>query len=397
MNNLSIPLTIIIILLSAVFMLINPRETVQAASQGLALWYTAVLPALFPFFVVAELSVKMRLVNFLGVLLEPIMRPLFRLPGCSSLVVVMGFTSGFPVGAVLTRKLYEQDLLSADEAERLVSFTNNASPLFVLGAVGVGMLGSPSAGYLLAIAHYLSNLMVGWLWRFKGAPVSGSSLSTSSRITAAFHSLQPDSTTEPEGIGKILGDTIKNSLNNILAVGGFIVVFSVLTRMLSNWGFIDFLAAVVLKLLGPLNISYHQAYGLCMGIFEMTLGTKTTVSDQSNSTLILLIVISAILACSGLSIIAQVMSVMAGTPVRWSFYLLSRSLQVVFSCLITWLAYRIALIFGIATIKVNSIPFYKVLYAFNAWSFSMICMAAAGAIILLLFITSICWPSKKTY
>src|SRR5690606_662226 len=121
-------------------------------------------------FIVAELLIKIRFVNFLGILLEPVMRPLFRLPGCSSLVVVMGFTSGFPIGAVLTKKLYDQEMLTLDEAERLLSFTNNASPLFILGAVGIGMFANPAVGYLLAIAHYSSNLLVGLCWRFRGKP-----------------------------------------------------------------------------------------------------------------------------------------------------------------------------------------------------------------------------------
>lgn len=383
-GRISLPLTIIIILLVSVFMLINPRETVQAASQGILLWYSVVLPALLPFFIVAELMVKIRLVNFLGVWLEPVMRPVFRLPGCSALVVVLGFTSGFPVGAVLTRKLYEQHMLSGEEAERLVSFTNNASPLFILGAVGVGMLGNPAAGYLLALAHYISNLLVGFLWRFRGEPVLDINMPLGSRFSQAYKALTPEA--PPEGIGKMLGDAIRTSLGNIMAVGGFIVVFSVLTRMLSNWGVIDFMATSVMRLLGVFGLSYPQAYGLCMGIFEMTLGAKTAVSSGTDHILAVLIVISAILGFSGLSIIAQIMSIMAGMPVRWSFYMLSRLIQVAFSCLITILAYRVALIHGIGSLKVNLIPYYKILYAFNAWTLSLTCMAVAGIILILMLL-----------
>ena len=300
-------------------MLINP-ETVQAASQGLLLWYSVVLPALLPFFIVAELLVKIRLVNFLGILLEPIMRPLFRLPGCSSLVVVMGFTSGFPVGAILTRRLYDQKMLTDDEAERLLAFTNNASPLFILGAVGVGMFANPAIGYLLAIAHYLSNLLVGILWRFRGNIAPRLSMPGYTRWQEAYQAMLPVPGKAPEGIGKILGDAIRNSLNNIMAVGGFIIVFSVLTRMLSIWGFIDCLAALLVRILASAGLSYGQIYGLCMGFFEMTIGAKTAISADTGNALPLLMVISSILAFSGLSIIAQIMSIMAGTNIRWSFY-----------------------------------------------------------------------------
>lgn len=172
-------------------MLLNPRETVTAASAGIKLWYLVVIPALLPFFIIAELLVSLRFVNFLGILLEPIMRPVFRLPGCSSLVVVMGFTSGFPVGAILTKKLYDDHMLTANEAERLVSFTNNSSPLFILGAVGVGMFANPVAGYLLAAAHYLSNLCLGFLFSLTAEKNSIWQVPAQNRLKDAFLALNP--------------------------------------------------------------------------------------------------------------------------------------------------------------------------------------------------------------
>jgi sporulation integral membrane protein YlbJ len=251
---------IAIVLILTGFMLINPRETVSAASFGFHLWYSTVFPALFPFFVVAELLVTLHFVDILGVWLEPIMRPLFRLPGCSSLVLVMGFTSGFPVGALLTKRLYDRKMLTADEAERLVSFTNNSSPLFIVGAVGVGMFGNPVIGYLLAAGHYLSNLLLGFLWRFKPQPKTISKQNQPQQINP---SNQTENDIEFIGIGKILGNAINTGLNNILAVGGFIVVFSVLTRMLSYWGFLDLMASAFVKLFAVFELSYpHRFYYL---------------------------------------------------------------------------------------------------------------------------------------
>ena len=141
MKQYSSPFFLIIVLILTLFMIINPDATVEAAAEGLKLWATVVVPALLPFFIAAELMFSLGLVYLLSMFLEPVMQPLFRLPGCSALVVAMGFTSGFPVGALLSRKLYEEKLLTAEETERLTSFTNNSSPLFILGAIGVGKIG----------------------------------------------------------------------------------------------------------------------------------------------------------------------------------------------------------------------------------------------------------------
>ncbi|HWQ76612.1 MAG TPA: nucleoside recognition domain-containing protein [Syntrophomonas sp.] len=381
----------IIILLSAGFMIINPHETVQAASQGVLLWSTIVLPALLPFFIVAELLVKIRFIHFMGVLMEPVMRPLFRLPGCSSLVMVMGFTSGFPVGAVLTRELYDQQQLTAEEAERLLVFTNNASPLYILGAVGIGMMGSPAAGYLLAFSAYLSNFLLGILLRFKATstvPTPGSA----NRLEAAWQAMLPAPGSSP-GIASMLGDAIRRSLSNVMAVGGFIVVFSVLTRILSQWGVIDSLAGMLFHFLKLFNFDYAQVYGLCMGMFEMTLGSKTATASATGSSLTLFITLSVIIAFSGISVIAQVMSIMAGTPVRLSFYLISRLGQMVITCILTFLAFKVALLSGIAVVATQSIPFYKVLYAFDAWTWALRSMLVA---LLIIFALLVIGSFKKT-
>ncbi|NLV21357.1 MAG: sporulation integral membrane protein YlbJ [Syntrophomonadaceae bacterium] len=370
-------------------MIINPRETVQAASQGLLLWYSIVLPALLPFFIVAELLVKIRFVHFMGILMEPVMRPIFRLPGCSSLVVVMGFTSGFPVGAVLTRKLYDQKQLSAEEAERLLVFTNNASPLFILGAVGIGMLGNPVAGYLLAFSQYLSNLLLGVFLRFRAVSPVRRRQTDSTGLKTACQAMLPRND-ERSGIANLLGDAIRNSLGNVMAVGGFIVVFSVLTRMLSQWGVIDVMAGFLFQLLKLFELDYAQVYGLCMGIFEMTLGAKTAVANASSSSLAVFMVLSAILAFSGISVITQVMSIMAGTPVRLSFYLLSRLVQVIIACSITFLTFRLTLLTGIASISVQTIPYYKILYAFDAWTWALKSMLAAFIIITIMLSAAWC-------
>jgi len=385
---------IAVILILTAFMLINPRETVIATSLGFQLWYSTVLPALFPFFIVAELLVALHFVNLLGIWLEPIMRPVFRLPGCSSLVLVMGFTSGFPVGAILTRKLYDKKMLTADEAERLVSFTNNSSPLFIVGAIGVGMFANPAAGYLLASSHYLSNLLLGLLLRFK-APrprLNGSSAPDQLRKGDSVFAPTNASNENIASMGKILGDAIKNALNNILAVGGFIVIFSVLTRMLAFWGFIDIMAAGLVKLFTILHLSYPLAYGLSMGFFEITMGARTAISASEPEALLTLLVVSSILAFSGLSIIAQIMGIVAGTPVRLSFYLWARALQVLLAGAITCAVYRLFLADSISTMGFAPLPIYKVLYSFNAWAFSLYSMLLG--MILILIMLGLAWRNK---
>ena len=105
-----------------------PQVVFQGALTGLKTWWNIVFPALLPFFIASELLMSFGVVHFMGVLLEPVMRPLFNVPGAGSFVMAIGYTSGYPIGSMVTARLRAEGLCSRVEAERLMSFTNNSSP-----------------------------------------------------------------------------------------------------------------------------------------------------------------------------------------------------------------------------------------------------------------------------
>ena len=152
----------------AVSMVLAPEAAFASALDGLKVWWDIVFPALLPFFIGSELLMGLGVVNFMGVMLEPLMRPLFNVPGAGSFVMAMGLASGYPIGAILTRRLRQEGMCNRIEAERLLSFCNTADPLFMIGAVAVGMFGNPQLGVIIAMAHYISSLMVGICMRFYG-------------------------------------------------------------------------------------------------------------------------------------------------------------------------------------------------------------------------------------
>ena len=67
------------------------------------MWWEIVFPSLLPFFIVSEMLIGFGVVKFIGVLLEPFMRPLFKVPGVGGFVWAMGMASGFPAGAKFTQ------------------------------------------------------------------------------------------------------------------------------------------------------------------------------------------------------------------------------------------------------------------------------------------------------
>lgn len=115
------------------------NQNLTATKNGLALWFNSVVPSLLPFFIATELLGYTNIVSKIGKLLNKIMKPIFNVPGIGAYAFVMGIISGYPVGAKIVTSFREQGLCSKAQCERLLAFTNNSGPLFIIGTVGISL------------------------------------------------------------------------------------------------------------------------------------------------------------------------------------------------------------------------------------------------------------------
>lgn len=125
----------IIFLLFTLFLVLFSKSNLIAAKNGLTLWANSVIPSLLPFFIASELLTYTNIINIIERLLNKIMRPIFNVPGCGAFAFILGMISGYPVGAKIVTDLRNNDFCTKREGERLLSFTNNSGPLFILGTV----------------------------------------------------------------------------------------------------------------------------------------------------------------------------------------------------------------------------------------------------------------------
>lgn len=95
-RHLAAYLTAFLTVLLTLAMVRYPKEAFDASVAGLEVWWHIVFPALMLFFVFAQILVGLGVVHLMGVFLEPVMRPLFNVPGTGSFVMAMGLASGFP-------------------------------------------------------------------------------------------------------------------------------------------------------------------------------------------------------------------------------------------------------------------------------------------------------------
>lgn len=343
-------------------MVLFPKEAFQASLNGLAIWWNIVFPALLPFFILSQVLIGLGVVHFLGVLLEPVMRPVFNVPGAGSFVMAMGLASGFPIGAVLTAKLRQQELCSKVEAERLLSFTNTADPLFMFGAVAVGMLHAPEAGIIIAIAHYLSSISTGLVMRFYKAhdKTQVKAINQKRKKTPptlflqAMNALIQARQKDGRPIGQLLGDAVRESVNTLMLIGGFIMLFSVIISLLEIVGLVRLLSNYLAPVLTFIGLDKALAPGFISGFFEIDLGCQGA-STQLNTPLEERIIgIGAIIAWSGLSVHAQVASIISSTDINIGPYLIARVIHAILAGLYSMLILKLQLPF----IETTALPVF---------------------------------------
>ncbi|MBR4868305.1 MAG: sporulation integral membrane protein YlbJ, partial [Clostridia bacterium] len=206
--------------------------------RGLNLWALTLVPSLLPFIILSNILLHTNFIHIFGRLLNPIMRPLFHMSGNCAFALALGFTSGFPMGAIAAASLYEQKLCTKEEAARLLAFTNNSSPLFLLAAVPITMLHSPELGLLLLLSHYSANFLIGIILGLF------SRIKKEQPLTLSYQQIPPS----PPFI-QLFTQAITHGVKSILNIGGFVIFFSVIVSLGESIGLFDFLTLFFTSLL----------------------------------------------------------------------------------------------------------------------------------------------------
>ncbi|SEN86366.1 sporulation integral membrane protein YlbJ [Paenibacillus sp. OV219] len=321
-----------------------PSEALHASIRGLSIWWEVLFPALFPFFVISELLLGLGIVHFFGKMLDPLMRPLFRIPGIGGFVVTMGYASGYPVGARLTAQLWEQKLINRAEGERLVAFTTTSDPIFLIGAVSVGFFHNVALAPVLAAAHYGGGLIIGLLMRFhdRNAPATlqakpeERSGRRKSRLAEAIRAMHTARMMDGRSLGTLLQDAVQAALRLMIVVGGLVVVFSVIMELLRQAGGIEMLAIGVRGLLGLISVPPALSDAVVNGLFEVTLGARSAGTATSSGLLHQAAIAAFVLSWAGLSVHAQIASLLSRTDLRYKPFIIARFLH---GCIATGLIY----------------------------------------------------------
>ena len=352
----------LIVLFLILGIIIFPNDSLSAAKEGLNIWTSVLIPSLLPFIIGANLIVDLKIVDIVGFIINPITKLIFNVSGKGALVFVISTVSGYPVGSKLASELRINSEISKNEAQRLVSFCSTSGPLFIIGSVGTGMFQNSFLGYLMILCHYLGSLSVGLLFRNYGKeslPKSNVSLKTNIKNVITYRN------SENKGFFILFGDAVHNGINTLLMIGGFVIVFSVIFKVLSLFNIVTFISNILYIPLSLLGVTKELCHSFISGLFEMTIGCNNIASVSNASEIIKVSLCSFLIGFSGLSILAQCCNFLAKTDINTNIYIFSKFLHGIIASIFTFFLYPLLESTSVSTFS----SIYDTFYNNSIWHY----------------------------
>lgn len=262
---------------------------------GLNLCYESIIGSVFPFMILSDIVFNFSRTEEIGILRKAFER-LFKINGRAVGVFVVGILCGFPLGAKCARTLYDSGEVTKEECERLIGFTNNASPSFVISGIGYLIRGSIIDGMILYFSSTLASVALGMLLGIKKEASDTSHFSYISNFDFAL--------------------SVKNASVGTLNICGFVTLFSVILGIINDF-------------LRDKTILISTAIFLEIGNASKLLSSISVSPDIS------LILTSFAISFSGLSVYMQVRSFFSESDISTKKYLFAKLMQGLISALVT--------------------------------------------------------------
>lgn len=260
-------------------LILDAKNVMVGASEGIDLCVRVVIPALFPFL-------------FFSILLTSSFCST-KLP-TRVYLFILGFLGGYPTGAKCIAEACRSKQISPEEASRLIAYCNNAGPAFLFG-IGTVLFQKIEICVLLWAIQIVSALSVGFLTKKQTAPQCPAQQATQSSLSKS----------------------LKQAIETMVMICGWVILFRVLLTILSRWVFWLFPATVQTVL---------------FGFFELSNGCNMLESIQSTG--LRMILFSLFLSFGGLCVTMQTVSILSPCGISPKHYLTGKVAQTAISYLL---------------------------------------------------------------
>ena len=185
------------------------------------------------------------------------------------------------MGARLIGALRNNKIISDTESGFMLNAASTTGPLFLTGSVALGMLNDPGVSSILIASHYISAFITAFL---NGLIYKN--------ISDTVHPIKKEPSGLRKRLGGILNESVTGSINGMLSILGFMVLFGTAAEMLEACGLFTLFSAP----------NSTQIKALVCGFFELASGCLSASALPRPDALIL---ISFFCGFGGISVICQ--------------------------------------------------------------------------------------------
>ena len=202
-----------------VILLFFPGLVFEGAKMGLNLWFFTLVPTLLPFMVFSNILIQSRLIEHLLFLPGLFTRKYLHLSPAGLYAFLCGFFFGYPSGAKILADLLKTDQIDPKEASMLFGFCNNVSPAFLITYFLTLHLKHPEkAGITVSFLYIIPAFVCLMAFFFCGSSFSLREKKTSSPVLSLA----------------LLDACLQDALSVLLKLGGYIILFSVISNMITH-------------------------------------------------------------------------------------------------------------------------------------------------------------------
>lgn len=284
-----------------ILIIIKPIAALNGAKTGLLLWFNTILPTLLPFIILSNLIIRFQVTDYICKIFSPFLKKIFHVSSIGCYPIIIGILSGYPMGAKTCADLINEGLLDREEGQYILILVGNASYMFLTSFLAVTSLAIPGKRYQILLLIYLASYLSATLYRAKRQYERKRARKLG--ITDALSLSITECATEVPLSMTTVDHCILDAFTTITKVGGYIIMFSVLTQILSslllNIGFVRYL------LLGSLEIT--------TGIYLLSTSSLTFAKK--------IVLTMTITSFGGFSSLAQVGSVIENSGLSLKKYL----------------------------------------------------------------------------
>lgn len=294
-------ISLIILLFSC---LIYKTLVFNTISYSLNIWVNTLIPSMFPFFVIADILINYGITNYIPNFITNILCKFFNISKTCASIFLLSLISGFPSSARNIKNYYKKGFLSLEEANHILLFTHFSNPMFILSTVAVFFLNNAKYGYVILLAHYLGNFIIGILIRNKST-IDNKNYTKEKYICQNF--------------SKVLINSIKSSIDTLLLILGTLTSFLIVSSFVIEFFNFPLYAGAILK-----------------GILEITMGLKS-LSLLNISDIYKVVISTMFISFGGLSVHLQVISQIVDTDIKYIKFFVVRIYHAIISGILSYL------------------------------------------------------------